>query len=105
MAISVAWQTTVTMSTSGVYYTLPTSGNFSTYARDLVITNGGSVTCFIGFASGATGGATTSSFQVPAGGTVILTQCQVPAGIVSGTVASGLSVPVSIGFATNVAYI
>lgn len=68
---------------STVLYTVPTTT--PTYSRDLIITNSGTTTCFFALGTGATGAATTQSFQVPAGGSVLLTQCQVPAtGIVWG---------------------
>lgn len=107
MAISVAWQTvaTVNSSSSGLY-TVPSTGNYGTYARDLVVTNSGTATIFIGLgASGSLTSTTLASFAIPTGGSAILTQCQVPASsVVSGIVASGTG-QASIGFATNVAYV
>jgi hypothetical protein len=105
VAISVAWQTVATVTSAATVYTIPngTASSYGTYARDLVITNSGTATLFIGLSSG-TVAATTSSFQVPAGGTVLLTQCQVPAGaLVSATAATGTG-QISVGFATNVNY-
>lgn len=107
MAISVAWQTTATFTTTTSLWTVPSSGNFGTYARDLAITNSGTAVCYVSCGSAVTSAVTTSSFVLPAGGTILLTQCQVPAGsIIFGCqyVATTTS-QVSIGFATNVAYI
>lgn len=105
MAISVAWQTIATVTSAATVYTIPsgTSSSYGTYARDLVVCNSGTATLFVGLSSG-TVSATTTSFQVPAGGTVLLTQCQVPAGVyVSATAATGTG-QISVGFATNVNY-
>ena len=106
MAISVAWQTTatITANTSTALYTVPSSGNFGTYARDLVVCNGGTGTCYVAVGSIVTSAATTTSFAVPAGGTVILTQCAVPTTAAIFGMAP-YAAPVSIGFATNVMYI
>jgi len=107
VAISVAWQTVQTFTTSAALYTVPSSGNFGTYARDLAICNSGTASCYVSCGVPATSAATTSSFVIPAGGTVLLTQCQVPAGaIIYGAqyVATTTS-QVSIGFATNVAFV
>ena len=106
MAISVAWQTTatITANTSTALYTVPSTGNFGTYARDLVITNGGTANAYIAVGNIVTSAATATSFQVPAGGTVILTQCAVPTtAAVFGMAPAATSI--SIGFATNVAYV
>jgi hypothetical protein len=68
---------------STVLYTVPTTT--PSYSRDFIITNSGTTTIFVGFGTGCSAAATTNSFQIPAGGTVLLTQCQVPAtGIVYG---------------------
>jgi hypothetical protein len=112
VAISVPWvvNNTVVTSTTTIY-TVPTYSASSTipyaqtpYVRDLVVTNGGPSTVFIGLGTGVTGGATVSSFAVPSGGTVILTQCQVPQGSVVGAISSGTAA-VSVGFGTNVSYV
>lgn len=105
MAISVAWQTTATnITTSAPLYTVPTTGLFGTYARDLVITNAGTANVYVNAGTGATSSAIVTSTQIPAGGTLLLTQCQVPAGTVVYAFASAAA-SVSIGYATNVAFI
>lgn len=106
MAISVAWQTvsTITAGSSTSLYTVPSTGAFSTYARDLVITNGGTVNSFVSLGASASAASTAASFVVPPGGTVLLTQCQVPAASIIYGMSNGAS-PISIGYATNVSYI
>lgn len=112
MAIAVQWQTTATFTTSAALYTVPTAAFAATagtflYPRDLVITNSGTATIFVSLGAAASSAATTSSFQIPTGGTVLLTQCQVPAGaIVFGVQAVATTTSqASIGYATNVAYV
>ena len=101
MAIAAAWNTVVTSVVgSTALYTTATSG----YLRDLVITNNGPSTLFVGLGTGLTAAATTSSFQVPAGGTVLLTECQVPnSGIIYG-ISAGTSAT-SIGYGSLVSYV
>jgi hypothetical protein len=112
VAISVAWQTTATFTTTLALYTVPTAAFAATagtflYPRDLVITNSGTATIFVSMGSSATSAATTSSFQIPTGGTVVLTQCQVPAGAVIFGVQAVATTPsqASIGYGTNVSYV
>lgn len=108
MAISVAWQTVATIATAttvATVYTVPTSGSYGTYARDLAICNGGPGNAFVCL---SVAGAVTAAagFQVPTGGTVLLTQCQVPGGAVIGVAnTTATAITVSVGYATNVAYI
>jgi hypothetical protein len=107
VAIAAAYQTVVTVATStGALWTAPSSTS-ATYGspRDLVVTNSGTTTCWFAVGGAVSSAATTSSFQVPAGGTVILTQCQVPAGLIFYGVSPTNAGQASIGFATNVAYI
>lgn len=108
MAISVAWQTVVTVATSnGALYTVPSSTAASfAYARDLVLTNSGATTIFVNATgAGSPVATTTGSYQVPSGGTLLLTQCQVPNGAVVSALSPGTAGSLSIGYATNVAYI
>lgn len=97
----------VTVNTSsGALYTVPSAGaNTNAYLRDLVLTNAGTTSIFLSLGTGATSAATTSSFVVPTGGSVILTQCQVPAGGIVFGVSPGSAGALSVGYATNVAYI
>ncbi len=108
MAISVAWQTTASFTTTKALYTTPTAtASTFGYARDLVLCNAGTNTIFVSAGPAVTSAATTSSFGIPAGGSLILTQCQVPVStIIYGVqgVATTTSF-LSIGFATNVSYI
>ena len=112
MAIAVPYQTTATVGTaqtSNALYTVPSSTAATlAYARDLVITNAGAPTILIGLTTSASPAATTTgSFQIPSGGSIVLTQCQVPNGAVvtgctSTTVATGL---VSIGYGSVVSVV
>lgn len=111
MAISVAWQTVaaVTASTTlATVYTVPSAStaSFGAYARDLVITNSGTGGTVFACLSAAGAVTAAAGFQIPTGGTVILTQCQVPAGAVIGIAnTNSTNINVSVGYATNVAYI
>jgi hypothetical protein len=113
VALSVAWQTAVTLvggtnGTVNTIYTVPSASTvaYGAYARDLVIGNTGAVTIFVTLNPTSTTSSSTASFQVPSGGSVILTQCQVPAGAVVGAAVGGATPTgqVSVGFATNVNY-
>jgi hypothetical protein len=108
VAIAAQWQTvaTLTSSSTGVY-TVPTNTTAATYAyggyaRDLVVTNSGTTSVSVSFGASASSAATASSFALPVGGTVILTQCQIPNGGIVWGIGPG---QVSVGFGTNVSYI
>lgn len=104
MATSVAWQTTATVTASAVaYYTVPSASTaaYGSYARDLVLTNGGATTFSVGAGTAASSATTAASFALPPGGTVILTQCQVPPSTIIYAIGPGT---LSVGWATNVSY-
>lgn len=106
VAIATQWvvvNSTVGTSSSSVYTTAAAA--VSSYLRDLVINNSGAAPVSISFGTAATSAATASSFAVPAGGTVILTQCQVPNGSTIWGIAPAANSTISVGYATNVAYI
>jgi len=104
VAISVAWQTVatgITTSAATVYTTAASTATTYGYSRDLVVNNSGTATVFIGI--GASNVATSvASFQVPSGGSLILTQCQVPNGVPVTAIAGAGTTSVSVGYATNV---
>lgn len=109
MAIAANWVVNGTVVTSSaLIYTVPTASTVPygtlNYNRDLVVTNGGPSTVFIGLGTGVTAAATTSSFAVPSGGTVVLTQCQVSTGLILSAISAGTSTTY-VGFGTNVAYV
>lgn len=112
MAISVAWQTTVTCTTAPTgFYTVPSTTaatSFYPYARDLVLCNAGTGTLFVSL-DASTAATSVAGFKLPAGGSVLLTQCQVPQAAIVGAAASSTATTstylLSIGYATNVAYI
>jgi hypothetical protein len=100
VAIAAAWQTVASVTTTaGTVFTTSSS-----YLRDLVITNSGASTIFVGV--GASNVATSvASFQIPVGGTVVLTQCQIPTSVpVTALTGSGSS-SVSIGYGSLVSYV
>jgi hypothetical protein len=109
VAISVAWQTVASIaatSTVSTFYTVPSAStaSYGSYARDLVVNNSGAGNLFVCL---SVAGAVTAAagFQVPAGGTVILTECAVPAGAIVGVANTTTTASnVSAGFATNVNY-
>jgi hypothetical protein len=110
VAISVAWQTVATVTTAPTgFYTVPSASTvpYGAYARDLVITNSGAGTIYVCLAAASTVATSVGGFQLPVGGTVLLTQCQVPASSIIGAAAASTAVTnqVSLGWATNVAYI
>lgn len=105
MAIAATYlaSTAVTTTAATVYTTA--AATVSTYLRDLVVTNAGANTIFVGL--GATNVATSvASFGIPAGGTLLLTQSQVPASTpltaICG-VAAGSSI--SVGYASVVSVV
>lgn len=105
MAINAQWaaSTAVTTTAATVYTTA--ASTVSSYLRDLVITNSGANTIFVGM--GASNVATSvASMSIPAGGTLVLTQCQVPnATPVTAICGVAAGSSVSVGYAMNVAYI
>jgi hypothetical protein len=112
VAIAVAWQTVVTVGTaitSNQLWTTPTAtGTTFAYARDLVCTNSGAPTILVSLtaSAGTNIASTLSSFQIPSGGSLILTQCQIPASatVSAVTLSTAATGQLSIGYATNVAY-
>ena len=101
MAIATTWLTTATSITSStVLYTVNTSG---AYARDLVITNSGANLGYVTVGASASSAAAATGFVLPAGGTVILTQCAIPSSAkIYGFASSATNF--SIGYASNVTY-
>lgn len=100
MAIAATYFTTATVTTSGSVYTISATG----YQRDLIVTNSGTANIWVALGSGATSAATTSSFQVPTGGSLVLTQCQAPTSAKLYAISSGTS-SVSLGWGSVVSVI
>lgn len=105
MAIAVQYQTVVTAAatTSTALWTSATTG----YQRDLIVTNSGASTCFIAGGPGVSSASTTVSFGVPSGGSIVLTQCQVPNstilyGFAAASPAGGLNVSIGYGSVVSV---
>jgi hypothetical protein len=101
VAIAATYFTTVTnVTTSTALYTTSSTA----YNRDLVITNSGVSTLFVAVGAAISSAATTSSYGIPSGGSLVLTECQVPQtakiyGTSAGTAAA------SLGWATLVSVI
>ncbi len=101
MAIAANWTVNgISVTASTALTTVASTG----YKRDLVVTNGGPSALFVGLGSGVTAATTVNSFQIPSGGSLILTQCQVPAGGIIYAVSAGTSAT-SIGFGSLVNYV
>ena len=108
MAIAVQWQTVVTVNTTdtALFTVAASTAATYSYSRDLVVTNGGANTMWVAQTTGGSPvSTTTGSFQIPTGGSVILTQCQVPSGTVIKALSPGTAGTAYIGFATNVAFV
>jgi len=106
VALAVAYQTTASVTTTaGTVYTTPAS-TASTYAygRDLVVTNAGASTIFVGLGT-ASVATSVASFSVPAGGSVVLTECQVPTGAPLTACTGSGSSSISVGYASVVSVI
>ena len=103
MAIAATWVTVATnITTPAAVYTTPTTG----YRRDLVVTNDGPATAYVAVTTDASTAGSVSSFAVPTGGSVLLTQCAVPtSSIVFVRAAQTGTVSVSVGWASNLNYV
>jgi hypothetical protein len=99
VAIATSWQTVATVTTTaGTVFTTAAG-----YTRDLVVTNSGASTIFVGL--GASNVATSvASFAIPAGGTLVLTQCQNPASQPITACTGAGSSQVSVGYGSLVNY-
>ena len=106
MAINAQWVASTQATTTAATVYTTAAATVSSYLRDLVITNGGTVgasNVFVGM--GASNVATSvASMSIPPGGTLILTQCQVPNATPVTAIAGSGTVPIYIGYALNVAY-
>ena len=101
MAIAAAWAiSNKAVTTSAAIYTVSSTG----YKRDLVVTNGGPSTLYVACGTGATAATTDVSFVIPSGGSMVLTQSQVPASAIIYGVSAGTSATF-VGFGSNVSYV
>ena len=109
MAINAQWlvnSAVVNTSNTALFTVASATASTYAYSRDLVITNAGATTILVGLTtSGSPVATTTGSFQIPTGGTVVLTQCQVPAGAVVSAISPGTAGSASVGYALNVMYV
>lgn len=104
MAIAATWKVTgaTVNQTAAQVYTVPTSN--PTYSRDLVVANAGTVSIYAGLSTDGTVATSAASFKIPAGGSLILSQCQVPTGAVLSVIAGTGTGLVSIGYASLVSF-
>jgi hypothetical protein len=100
VAIAATWVVNGTAITTAVaqIYTVPSTG----YRRDLVVSNGTGASCYVGLSTDGTVATSLASFKVPAGGSVILSQCQVPAGAVLSALTGVGTSNVSVGYGSLV---
>jgi len=106
MAIAATYTTVSTTggSTAVQNYTVPTTA--PSYSRDLILTNSGTLTTWVGLSTAGTVATSVASFQIPAGGTVLLTQCQVPtSAVVSSLTGVTATSTLSIGYGSVVSVI
>lgn len=106
MAIATNWvanQIAVTTSSTSVYTTV--AATVSSYLRDLIICNSGTAPVTASFGTGATAANTANSFYIPSGGSVVLTECQVPNGAILYAVGAGAASTVSVGYGSVVSVI
>ena len=99
MAIATSWQTVATVTTTaGTVFTTAAG-----YTRDLVVTNSGTAAIFVGL--GASNVATSvASMEIPTGGSLVLTECQVPASTPLTAIAGVGTGQVSVGYGSLVSY-
>lgn len=105
MAIATQWVATVAVPTSSTSVYTSVASTVSSYLRDIVVNNGGTFPCSVSMGTNATSAAAASSFYVPAGGSVVLTQCQVQNASKIWAIGIGGATTVNVGYATNVAYV
>ena len=103
MAIAASWVVNNTALTTSVaqVYTVASTG----YRRDLVCTNGTGASCYVSLSTDGTVATSVAAFKIPAGGSLILTQCQVPQGAVISALTGAGTTNLSIGFGSLVNYV
>ena len=102
MAIAAKWTVNATAGTTvEQIYTVPTTPS---YLRDLVVANAGTVSVYVGLSTDGTVATSAASFKIPAGGSLILTECQLPGGAVLSALTGTGNGLVSIGYASLVSF-
>jgi hypothetical protein len=107
VALAVAYQTVASVTTTAATVYTTSAATAASYgnARDLVVTNSGSGTIFVGLGT-ANVATSVASFKIPSGGTLLLTECVVPASApLTAIAATGSSSTVSVGYASVVSVI
>jgi hypothetical protein len=105
VALAVNYFTTATVTTSAALFTAST-GQFSasTYLRDLVVTNSGTVnTLFVSYGPSASSAAAATSFAIPPGQSVLLMGQTPTANILFGFAATATTA--QLGFASVVSVV
>ena len=105
MAIVATYNTAVTFGTVSTSVYTTAAATVSSYLRDMVLTNSGTATVFVAFGTAATSALTASSFAIPTGGSVVLTQCQVPNGGIIYAQGGGSPATLSVGYGSVVSVI
>ena len=102
MAIAATWvvANTAVNTTAAQLYTVPSSG----YKRDLVVA-AGTAAVYVGLSTDGTVATSAASFKVAAGGSLVLTECQVPAGAVLSALTGAGTSTLSIGYGTVVSVV
>jgi len=102
VAIAATWAINNTSVTTTVaqLYTVPSTG----YKRDLVVT-AGTAAVYVGLSTDGTVATSVASFKITAGGSLILTQCQVPAGAVLSALTGAGTSTLSVGYGSLVSYV
>jgi hypothetical protein len=99
VAIATSWQTVASVTTTAGTVFTTASG----YIRDLVVNNSGTATIFVGL--GAANVATSvASFGIPTGGTLVLTECEIPTSQPVTAITGAGSSSVSIGYGSLVSF-
>ena len=102
MALAATWvvNNTAITTTAAQLYTVASTG----YKRDLVVT-AGTAAVYVGLSTDGTVATSAASMLVPAGGSLILTQCQVPQGAILSALTGAGTSTLSIGFGSLVSYV
>lgn len=102
MAIAAKWIVNATAGTTvEQIYTVPTN---PPYLRDLVVNNAGTVSVYVGLSTDGTVATSAASFKIPAGGSLILTQCQVPGGAIMSALTGTGNGLVDVGYCSLVSF-
>jgi hypothetical protein len=97
VAIAASWQTVASVTTTAGTVFTTASG----YIRDLVVNNSGANTIFVGLGT-ASVATSVASFSIPAGGTIVLTECEIPTSAPLTAITGTGSSTISVGYGSLV---